>query len=183
MRKRRTTDHDRFEAIYRDTREQLLAYLLRRVPEPEHAADLLAEIYALAWRRIDAVPGGDEARLWLYGAARRLLANDSRKRTTRTATVDAIANELQTAPTSTPTSSDDTSSLRAALQRLHPEDRELLMLTGWEQLTPTEIAAAQQRTVGAVRVALHRARTRLRVALQEDSPAPISAMARTSNGA
>jgi DNA-directed RNA polymerase specialized sigma24 family protein len=57
------------------------------------------------------------------------------------------------------------------------------MLTGWEQLTPTEIAAAQQRTVGAVRVALHRARTRLRDALQEDGSAPISAMAATSNGA
>lgn len=49
---------------------------------------------------------------------------------------------------------------------LDADDRELLWLTGWEGLTPGEIAMVFDRPVGTVRSQLHRARGRLRVQLE-----------------
>src|SRR6185369_10842354 len=86
---------DRFEALYAATREPILAYLLRRVDWPEDAADLLADVYLVAWRRIDEVPRGDGARMWLYGVARRQLANHRRGDRRRTALASALAGALR----------------------------------------------------------------------------------------
>src|ERR1700735_4326130 len=47
----------------------------RRTHNPADAADVIAETFLTAWRRLDAVPPGDEARLRLYGVARRVLAH------------------------------------------------------------------------------------------------------------
>jgi len=56
-------DRDRFEQVYGETRQAVLAYLLRRTDSIEDAADLLSEVYLVAWRRIGNLPLGDEARL------------------------------------------------------------------------------------------------------------------------
>lgn len=69
---------DRFEAVYTQTYEQILGYAMRRCDSPEDAADVVAETFAIAWRRMDALPAGAEARLWLYGVARNVLANHRR---------------------------------------------------------------------------------------------------------
>jgi DNA-directed RNA polymerase specialized sigma24 family protein len=68
----------RFEAMYTATFNRIMGYALRRCPGPEDAADVVAETFAIAWRRIDDVPGGDQARLWLYRVARNVLANHRR---------------------------------------------------------------------------------------------------------
>lgn len=68
----------RFVEIYESAYEPILGYVLRRYPHPETAADVVAETFTIAWRRIEEVPKGDEARLWLYGVARRVLANHRR---------------------------------------------------------------------------------------------------------
>ncbi|NAZ80967.1 hypothetical protein GTR02_03950 [Kineococcus sp. R8] len=70
-------DGERFEQLFRDTRVDVLAYLTRRTA-PADAADLLAEVYLIAWRRRSDLPEGRE-RLWLFGAARRLLAQHRRQ--------------------------------------------------------------------------------------------------------
>lgn len=67
-----------FAALYSETRDQILGYLLRRCGQPEDAAELLGEVYLVAWRRRHRLPAGDDARLWLYGVARNVLANDRR---------------------------------------------------------------------------------------------------------
>src|ERR1700743_555243 len=64
-----------FEAVYTANHAPILGYALRRTTRPEDAADVLAETFLTAWRRLDEVPDGDGARLWLYGVARRVLAN------------------------------------------------------------------------------------------------------------
>jgi DNA-directed RNA polymerase specialized sigma24 family protein len=65
----------RFEELYAANCGPILGYVLRRTDNPDDAADVIAETFLTAWRRLDAVPPGDEARLWLYGVARRVLAN------------------------------------------------------------------------------------------------------------
>jgi RNA polymerase sigma factor (sigma-70 family) len=168
------SDHDRFETIYRDTRQALLAYLLRRTGSTDDAADLLSEIYLVAWRRMSQVPAGEEARLWLFGVARRALANQRRR--ARTATDLAVALERSLAIHDSQQSSVESgiaaAEVATALGELTPADRELLMLSGWEGLTPSEIGVVVGRPAALVRVRLHRARARLRAKLLEGASAP-----------
>jgi RNA polymerase sigma-70 factor (ECF subfamily) len=44
--------------------------VLRRTDNADDAADVIAETFLTAWRRLDEIPAGDQARLWLYGVAR-----------------------------------------------------------------------------------------------------------------
>src|ERR1700761_3337921 len=69
---------ERFRLIYAGNFEPVLAYALRRVDQPADAADVVAEIFLVAWRRLREIPAGDDARLWLYRVSRRVLANHYR---------------------------------------------------------------------------------------------------------
>ena len=167
------SDHDRFETIYRETRQSLLAYLLRRTGSTDDAADLLSEVYLVAWRRMRHVPADEGARLWLFGVARRLLANQRRR--ARTAADLAVALERSLVSHESQESSVQSGiaagDVAAALRELAPADRELLMLSGWEGLTPAEIGIVVGRPAPLVRVRLHRARARLRAKLDERASA------------
>src|SRR6478672_7119633 len=72
------TREARFEELFARTRSALMGYAVRRVGDPADAADVVAETYLVAWRRLDEVPPGEETRLWLFGVARRVLANHQR---------------------------------------------------------------------------------------------------------
>jgi RNA polymerase sigma factor (sigma-70 family) len=152
-----------FEQLFRDTRTDLLAYIMRRSPSAEDAADMLAETYLIAWRKFDAIPTGERARLWLFGVARNLLLKGASRRRSHHALVECLAGELRRAhPPHAPIEDERSAALRAALAALPERDREILMLTAWEGLTPKQIAAVMGTPVNLVRVRLHRARTRLK---------------------
>jgi RNA polymerase sigma factor (sigma-70 family) len=159
-------ERSRFERLYVETRTELLAYILRRSPGPEDAADLLAETYSIAWRRLDAIPDGEEARLWLFGIARKLLLKGASKAKTRQALVERLAGELRvTGPSYRAVEDERSGLLRAALASLSIREREVVMLASWEGLAPREIAAVLGVPASVVRVRLHRARKRLKRAL------------------
>jgi DNA-directed RNA polymerase specialized sigma24 family protein len=40
--------------------------------------DAFADVFLTAWRRLDDVPEGDAARVWLYATARRVIADQRR---------------------------------------------------------------------------------------------------------
>ena len=122
----------RFEHLYDQASLQVLGYALRRADTPEDAADIVSETFMIAWRRLDEVPVGDEARLWLYGVARRVLANQRRGQQRRerlnarlrdeVAVVSAWAEAGRPAPDS---------AVMAALAHLDEADRELITLVAW----------------------------------------------------
>jgi RNA polymerase sigma-70 factor (ECF subfamily) len=58
----------RFEALYQEYHGLVLGYVLRRTDSPDDAADVIAETFLTAWRRLDELPPEDQARLWRYGA-------------------------------------------------------------------------------------------------------------------
>jgi len=158
----------RFELLYRENRTQLLGYFLRRVGDPQDAADLLAHVFLIAWQRRDSLPPADEQRLWLYGTARNVLANHRRKRSRELSLADELGNALaMRGGFVNHAESGIGGEIRAVLQRLPEQDRELLMLSGWDGLTPAEIAVVLGRQPATVRVALHRARARLTALLNE----------------
>ncbi|MEV6861953.1 RNA polymerase sigma factor [Streptosporangium subroseum] len=164
-----TDDRSRFEAVYRRTYEQILGYAMRRCFSPEDAADVVAETYVIAWRRMDELPHGEAGMLWLYGVARRVLANHrrgERRRATRHAELTAEAELLYPPPS--PQSEPD--EVGRAMDTLSGDDRELLALAVWEELDPGQIAEVLGCSRNAARIRLHRARKRFAKALERIRP-------------
>ena len=64
----------RFGELYGENMRAVLGYALRRCADPDDAADVVAETFLVAWRRLGEVPLGDDGRPWLFGTARRVLA-------------------------------------------------------------------------------------------------------------
>ncbi len=75
----------RFEAVYAAYHGPVLGYVLRRTGNPDDAADVIADTFLTAWRRLEDMPPEPAARLWLYGVARRVLANHHRGQRRRSA--------------------------------------------------------------------------------------------------
>ncbi|MGY1855168.1 RNA polymerase sigma factor [Modestobacter sp. SYSU DS0290] len=172
----------RFEELFQDTRGPLLAYLSHRAPIDD-APDLLAEVYLIAWRRRADLPAGDERRLWLFGVARRLLAEHHRSAAVRTG-VEGEAGEAASRGQSAHRGTRD-EAVHRALGTLSDVDRDLITLTTWERLSPAEAAQVIGITANTARVRLHRARARLgrHPALQsliEDDPDPATSPSASS---
>jgi RNA polymerase sigma-70 factor, ECF subfamily len=174
----------RFAALYRDHARDVLAYAVRRTLSAEDAADVVAETFLVAWRRGSDVPDGDGARLWLYGVARRTLANQRRGERRRTRLAARMRSELPAALAAalpTPTAADD--AVLEAIAGLGESDREVLLLSAWEGLSPTEIAAVLAISPIAVRSRLHRARGRVQERLRRPAAdaAPVPPSLETEN--
>jgi RNA polymerase sigma factor (sigma-70 family) len=163
-----TAAETRFTQLMTEHGRAVLGYLTRRTEPTQDAADLMAEVFVVAWRRLDAVPDEPlQARAWLLGTARGVLANHRRGAVRRSQLADRLRQYLREQPD---TALDDTSSLvRSALDRLGDEDRELLTLTAWEDMTPTQAASVLGLSAAATRKRLERARARLRSILDADA--------------
>lgn len=174
-------DQSEFEAFYRQHWQDVLAYARRRTDSLADAADVTAEVFVVAWRRRQEMPGDGEDRLWLFGVARHTVANHRRGQ----ARQDRLqARLLQAVEHSAPDPADvsldhETSDvIMGALRALPDADRELLMLVGWDGLTPQQAAQVLEVSPALARVRLHRARQRLDRALQrerrsEPRPGPV----------
>lgn len=163
----------RFELLFDRHRRSVLGYALRRVNDPADAADVLAATFLVAWRRIEDVPHGEMARPWLLAVARRALANERRGTRRRHALAERLGRELASQlPAPAEPVHGEAADVWRALARLSDEDREVLLLAGWEELSPAQIAVVLGVRSVTARSRLHRARRRLRAELDaDDGPA------------
>ena len=162
---------DAFRCLYDAHFNAVLGYALRRTARPEDAADVVSETFLVAWRRVQHVPSGDGARLWLYGVARRVLANQRRGDRRRHRLGERLRLDLATV---VPDISDRVVQDQAvgdAMRRLSARDEEVLALHLWEGLESREIADILGLPASVVRPRLSRARARLRDLLGNDPPA------------
>jgi RNA polymerase sigma factor (sigma-70 family) len=169
----------RFEALFASYSSDIVAYCGWRAGSGVDSQDAVAEVFLTAWRRLDDVPEGDAARVWLYATARRVMANHRRADRRRTALRERLATEPAVGDMP-PFSTAEEAHVGQALRRLGPRDREVLLLAEWQGLTPAQIA----NIVGCLTVTahgrLHRARRRFRAVFEElesaadatSSPAP-----------
>jgi RNA polymerase sigma factor (sigma-70 family) len=155
----------RFALLFDMHRRTVLGYALRRVDDPADAADAVAETFLIAWRRLGDVPLDPQARAWLLGVARRVLANQRRGAQRRVGLAERLGRELPALVAAFEPPSEADLTVRRALARLSEEDREVLLLTVWDGLAPTEIATVIGVRAVTVRSRLHRARRRLRAEL------------------
>ena len=156
-----------FSRLYREQGRALLAYALRRVEDREDAADVVAETFLVAWRRLGEVPLDSGAKLWLYAVARRVIANLHRGERRRTRLGQRLAEVLRTELATHPVAGGEAAEVLRAMAGLGDDDRELLLLVSWEELSPGEAAKVLGISALAARSRLHRARRRLRGLIEE----------------
>ena len=164
-------DQHTFEAHY----GALLAFCRRRSDSAHDAEDAAAETLVVAWRKRGDV---DEiSRAWLLAIARRVLANQRRGARRRLRLTERLHTEVvvhvDPAAEGTP--------LAEAFAALSERDRETLALVAWDGLTPQEAARVAGVSDQAFHVRLHRARRRLRAALEDPTPEPIATCPTTSS--
>jgi RNA polymerase sigma-70 factor, ECF subfamily len=160
-----TQQQARLERLFEQHYAAVLAYGLRRAPRAV-AEDVASETFVVASRRIDAVPA--DALPWLYGVARRVLANERRAETRR----GQLTRALEFAPHAwrSEAAGGAARELLAALAELPEADREALLLAAWEGLSSAEAAAVVGCSRVAMRARLSRARRRLGGILDGEQP-------------
>jgi len=69
----------RFDRLFDDHYRAVYRYCVRRVGIAD-AEDATADVFAVAWRRLDEMPEDASTRAWLYGVAYRVVGNQYRTR-------------------------------------------------------------------------------------------------------
>jgi RNA polymerase sigma factor (sigma-70 family) len=153
-----------FADAFRAEFPALHRYLRRRVGAAA-ADDLAAEAFAIAYARWDSFDQTRPLRPWLYGIASNLAQHQWRSERRKLLAyartgVDPVTSDLDNALGRVDADA-KRRQLAAALAALRHEDRDILLLHAWAELTDAEIAAALSLPVGTVKSRLHRARAQL----------------------
>jgi RNA polymerase sigma-70 factor, ECF subfamily len=153
----------RFRRLYDEHLPIVAAYASRRTSSPEDAADVVAETFLVAWRRVDAIPSR-ESHLWLLGVARNVLWSrdraERRRRRLGAKLAQAAAFRQQRSA-----SDENDRGLAHAFAELADADKDILGMVAWEGLDAAAIATVLNCSTNAAKIRLHRARARLRAAL------------------
>ena len=172
-------DDDAFAEIYRRHADRIHGYLFRRCASWAQAQDLTSVVFLEAWRRRREVSfdGGSVAG-WLYGVAGNVLRSSDRSLRRYQGALrrlPALRDEPDVADDVAHRVDDEArmAVVARALERLPADDRELLSLSAWSDLSLTEIAALLDLPLGTVKSRLSRLRARLRDdALPPDGATP-----------
>ena len=170
---RSRADPDCFAALFDRYFAALHGYAARRLGGAG-ADDVAAETFLVAFRQRDRFdPSRGTVRAWLYGIATNLIREHRRaeergyRAHVRAAAEPAYSADLDRAD-SRVTAEAARDRLVAAVADLRPGDRDVLLLVVWGQLSHDEVACALGIPAGTVGSRLHRARKRLRAALNDN---------------
>ncbi len=155
-----------FRRIFLAHYGHISAYVGRRLA-PEDVEDVVEETFLVAWRRLEDIPGEDVALPWLYGIARRVVAQSLRSGRRRGRLLARLGGLRQGDAAVSPEIErvDDRELILRALARLRPDDQELLRLAEWEDLPVADLARIFGCSTNAVTIRLHRAHKRFAEAL------------------
>jgi RNA polymerase sigma factor (sigma-70 family) len=168
---------DDFRRLYLAHLDLVHRYVANRRWDAPDAGDVVAEVFAVAWRRRDDLPADEgRQRAWLLGVARRVLADHRRSDRRRRRLVQRLAGEEEARDLPGRDGADGPAGaladrLEMALGRLSERDQELLRLLAWDELPRAEVAAALGCTVNALNIRVHRALRRLARQLGEEPDA------------
>jgi RNA polymerase sigma factor (sigma-70 family) len=162
---------EKFALIFDRHAPHIQRYLARRLGQ-QVADDLLGEAFLAAFSKRDRYDSSrPDARPWLYGIATNLVGQHRREEVRRhrlTVGGPYVADHADRVAADV-TAQAMRSMLTGALAELSAEDRDVLLLVAWEQLSYLEVAEALAIPVGTVRSRLNRARRKVREALGTDN--------------
>jgi len=169
----------RFERLYARVFPEIVGYVRRRCGGAD-ADDVIAQVFTVAWRRLDHIPSPPQDRLWMFGVARKTLAESERSARRQRRLGVRLANEALIGG-GTVTSLDGAASadpaaeiVLAAIATLRPADREALRLVLWDALSHAEAATVLGCSANAFEIRYRRARAAVRDQLARRASASTS---------
>ena len=174
-------DTARFERVRAQTLDRVTGYVRNRVP-PDEVADVVSDIYLVAWRRRGELPGHHLP--WLLVVARNTVSQHRRgsgRDTALEVELQRLHHLLATTDGDVAVEVTERITVLAAVDSLSPSEREVLVLSVWDGLTARQAAVVLGCSPATFTVRLHRARARLARAMtaqdamdldQATSPAP-----------
>lgn len=158
----------RFAAIFDRHIDPVRRFVVRRVGA-SRGDDVISEVFRVGFeRRHTFLPEADSALPWLYGIAANLVRRDHRSTARGVAALERLSHRIPASidplldVAARLDAENDVLELREALLALRDEERDVLLLVAWEQLSPTEAAETLGIDAGTARTRLHRARRNIR---------------------
>jgi len=173
---RTEADMHRFQNLIGDTRRRAYTMALQLTRNPTDAEDLMQETFIKAWRGLDSYMPGRPFLNWLLRIMQRAYLdsrrreNPIRKAESLNSMISPSDGEVQELPIADGNPSPDAELLHSefrseiylALDQLPEVYRTAIVMCDLESLSYSEIAAAQNTTIGTVRSRIHRGRRLLR---------------------
>lgn len=153
---RGTSDAERFDELYR-AHQAAVRFVARRI-DPSGAEEVVAETFAVAWRKLHEIPA--DALPWLYVVARNKLRSEHRAARSRRDVAENVAAVIGSSMDPADVASERDRVL-TAFAALSETDREALRLTGWDGLDHRRAAVVCGTSRVAFSMRLSRARRRL----------------------
>jgi len=152
-----------FDELFARYREPLYGFFRRRLGCNERADDLAQETFLAVIRATERYEPRALVRTYLYGIALKLVSSERRKQ-------KRDGPPLEEAPEPVTESVPDTALwIRQAIEKLEPNEREILMLREYEQLSYVEIAELLRLPLNTVRTRLFRSRMALKGLLHPEA--------------
>ena len=145
---------------------RVYSYVAYRIGHGPEAEDITSETFARALRYRDTYdPSRGTPVTWLIGIARRCVHEAAAQPRSASDLPDSAE------PSDMAADADERLTVQEAVSRLGERDRELIALHYGADLTAKQIAQRLELGTGAVEVGLHRARSRLRAIMHDQSQA------------
>jgi RNA polymerase sigma-70 factor (ECF subfamily) len=161
-----TGDEDAYRELVGRFGPRLRYFVRKLVGRADRADDLVQEVWIDVLRQLPRLKDAGAFTTWLYRIAHGKAMLDGRRNGRIPATifdVEGIAEEQDDA-----FSADDAARIHAGLDRLEPDQREVLVLRFLEELSYDEIGQIVDCPLGTVRSRIHYAKARLKELLKRD---------------
>ena len=161
-----------FASLYDRFATPIFSLALKMLVNEAEAEDLLQEVFLSVWNKASTFQAQKgSAFAWVVSQARNRAIDRIRSRRRRGELIDANGPELEPSGSVVRASSFNAEIsergrlLRAALEQLTAEQRQVLTLAYFEGMTQVEIASRLAEPLGTIKARAHRGLTRLRAAL------------------
>ncbi len=162
VRRAQAGDSAAFETIYHHFADPIFRFLYARCGDAGLAEELTGDFWVRVVEQMprfrypadrgDAVFAG-----WLYRIARNMVIDAHRQRVKSPVDLDETTVVVDEDPNARMIAAEDRDELRAAVEQLTPEQREVVLLRFVEERSHAEVAMLTGSTEGAVKVMQHRA--------------------------
>jgi RNA polymerase sigma factor (sigma-70 family) len=158
-----------FAALVQETTPSVRTVLRQYVRSAEDVSDLSQEVYLRALQRLSTLEDPERFKSWLYAIARNAgldHVRQARRRPTSSMEDELVEpREADPGPDELAEVRELSERVRSSAARLNPRDSTLLAMVTQLGFTPTDVAGALGMSHTAAKVAVHRARQRLRNAM------------------
>ena len=167
-----TGDRDAFSRLFAHFAPRVKSYLLRQGSSPSQAEDIAQETLALLWRKAGLFdPEKASASTWIFRIARNQMIDRirRRKRPELDPNDPLLTPAAEPAPDRQASKQEDIAAVRSALAELPEKQREVIMLSFFEEDPHPAIAEKLQLPIGTVKSRIRLALARLDTLLDRNA--------------